>query len=86
MDLARLKAAAPDDELYESAKCQFERANAIQAGTAAYNLACIYSLRNDQDACFGSTGKPPEIPVACPTSAKSLMILIWAMLKNRNGL
>ena len=67
MDLARLKAVGPDDELYESAKYQFERANAIQAGTAAYNLACIYSLRNDQDACLAAletsrnTGSLPDI-------------------------
>lgn len=52
MDLARLKNAAPDDVLYDQAKKQFERANAIQAGTASYNLACIYGLRGDGDACM----------------------------------
>jgi hypothetical protein len=52
MDLARLKGAKPDDELYELAKKQFEKANAIQAGTASYNLACIYGLRGDNDACL----------------------------------
>ena len=52
MDLARLKTAKPDDELYELAKRQFAKANAIQAGTASYNLACIYGLRGDQDACL----------------------------------
>ncbi|MDD5463035.1 MAG: hypothetical protein PHG00_15615 [Methylococcales bacterium] len=52
MDLARLKKAKPDDELYEKAKKQFEKANAIQAGTASYNLACIYALRGDKDACL----------------------------------
>lgn len=67
MDLARLKAVGPDDELYESAKRQFERANAIQSGTAAYNLACIYSLRNNQDACLEAleisrnTGSLPDV-------------------------
>ena len=67
MDLARLKAVGPDNELYESAKNQFERANAIQAGTAAYNLACIYSLRNNQDACLAAletsrnTGSLPDV-------------------------
>ena len=34
------------------AKKQFEKANAIQAGTASYNLACIYGLRGDKDACL----------------------------------
>jgi tetratricopeptide (TPR) repeat protein len=51
MDQARLKNAAPDDDLYNQAKKQFERANAIQAGTASYNLACIYGLRGDNEAC-----------------------------------
>jgi Plant specific mitochondrial import receptor subunit TOM20 len=52
MDLARLKKVKPDDKLYEMAKKQFEKANAIQAGTASYNLACIYGLRSDKDACL----------------------------------
>ncbi|MDD2661127.1 MAG: hypothetical protein PHY54_15855 [Methylococcales bacterium] len=52
MDLARLKKVKPDHELYENAKKQFEKANAIQAGTASYNLACIYGLRGDKDACL----------------------------------
>ena len=52
MDLARLKGVKLDDELYELAKKQFEKANAIQSGTASYNLACIYGLRGDKDACL----------------------------------
>jgi tetratricopeptide (TPR) repeat protein len=52
MDLARLKKVKPDHELYELAKKQFEKANTIQAGTASYNLACIYGLRGDRDACL----------------------------------
>jgi hypothetical protein len=52
MDQARVKNAAPDDILYDQAKKQFERANSIQAGTASYNLACIYGLRGDQEACL----------------------------------
>jgi hypothetical protein len=52
MDLARLTEAHPDDKLYDLAKKQFETANTIQTGTASYNLACIYALRNDQDACL----------------------------------
>ena len=52
MDLARLKKVQPEDRLYEMAKKQFEKANAIQAGTASYNLACIYGLRGDKDACL----------------------------------
>lgn len=52
MDLARLKEVAPNDELYEMARKQFEKANSIQAGTASYNLACIYGLRGDSEACL----------------------------------
>ncbi|MCX7099108.1 MAG: hypothetical protein NTV43_14500 [Methylococcales bacterium] len=52
MDLARLQRVPPDDALYNLAKKQFEKANAIQAGTASYNLACIYSLRGEHDACL----------------------------------
>jgi hypothetical protein len=52
MDLARLNGVNPDDELYDMAKKQFETANVIQAGTASYNLACIYSLRSDYYACL----------------------------------
>ncbi len=52
MDLARLKGVASSDELYELARKQFEKANSIQAGTASYNLACIYGLRGDGEACL----------------------------------
>ena len=54
MDLARLKKVKPGDKLYEMAKKQFEKANAIQAGTASYNLACIYGLRGDKEACLNA--------------------------------
>ncbi len=52
MDYARLKKAMPHEKLYEAAKAQFERANSIQAGTASYNLACIYGLRGNKEACL----------------------------------
>jgi hypothetical protein len=52
MDLARLRGVGPDAELYDMAKKEFEKANAIQAGAASYNLACIYALRGDKDACL----------------------------------
>ena len=67
MDLARLLAVKPDDELYTQAQKQFESANAIQSGTASYNLACIFALRNDQTACHDalenakSKGVLPEV-------------------------
>ena len=52
MELARIKAVSPGDALYGSAKSYFEQANAIQAGSASYNLACIYGLRGDKEACL----------------------------------
>ena len=36
----------------ECRKKQFENANAIQKGAASYNLACIYGLRTDKEACL----------------------------------
>ncbi|MEI6335521.1 MAG: hypothetical protein WCS87_13250 [Methylococcaceae bacterium] len=57
MDLARLKKVKPDDTLYELAKKQFEKANAIQAGTASYNLACIYGLQGNKDECLKALEK-----------------------------
>ena len=54
MDLARLNQAKPEDSLYLSAKKQFEKANAIQAGTASYNLACIYALQGNTEASLAA--------------------------------
>jgi tetratricopeptide (TPR) repeat protein len=51
MELARIKAVAIDDSLYVSAKEHFERAESIHKGTAVYNLACIYALMENDDAC-----------------------------------
>lgn len=52
MELARTKGVPPSDKLYELAKQSFLNANRIQKGTASYNLACIYALRNDNDECL----------------------------------
>lgn len=54
MDLARLKGASPKDSLYDNALALFQEANRIQSGSASYNLACIYALRNDQEACLSA--------------------------------
>lgn len=54
MELARVKAVGPNDSLYGRAKKYFEKANAIQAGSSAYNLACIYGLRGDKEACLNA--------------------------------
>ncbi len=52
MELARVKGVQPTDSLYGRAKNYFEKANAIQAGSASYNLACIYGLLGDKEACL----------------------------------
>ncbi len=52
MDLARLQSARADDPLYVSAKRSFEKANAIQKGSASYNLACVHSLCYEEQACL----------------------------------
>ena len=54
MDLARIKGAKPEDHLYDMAEEQFEKANAIQAGSASYNQACIYAFRGDETACLNA--------------------------------
>ncbi len=51
MELARLKSVDAQDELYENALLCFQRAEHIQSGSAAYNLACIYAVRDEYDAC-----------------------------------
>lgn len=52
MDLGRARGVPPTDELYEMAKKQFEKANSIQAGVAAFNLACVHGIRGDNDGCL----------------------------------
>ncbi|TAN65858.1 MAG: hypothetical protein EPN17_15515 [Methylobacter sp.] len=54
MELARVKGVEPNDSLYGRAKSYFEKANAIQAGSASYNLACIYGLQGEKEACHNA--------------------------------
>ncbi len=54
MELARVKGVEPNDSLYGRAKNYFEKANAIQAGSASYNVACIYGLRGEKEACHNA--------------------------------
>lgn len=52
MDLGRARGVPYSDELYEMAKKQFEKANSIQAGVAAFNLACVHGVRGDSEKCL----------------------------------
>jgi tetratricopeptide (TPR) repeat protein len=54
MDLAHILQINGDDELYDLAKEFFENAERIQRGSAAYNLACIFGVRGQEDACLGA--------------------------------
>lgn len=54
MDIARIKSVAADDDLYHRAKDCFERAGEIQRGSGAFNLACLYSIENNHEACLAA--------------------------------
>lgn len=52
MALAKNKQVGLDNDLYSQAKESFKKAEKIQQGSASYNLACIYALQNEGDACL----------------------------------
>lgn len=52
MDLARILQVEASDELYDLAKEFFDNANRIQRGSAAYNSACIFGIRQQEEACL----------------------------------
>ncbi|MEY4719194.1 MAG: hypothetical protein RL563_1812 [Pseudomonadota bacterium] len=60
MELARISAEHEKDGLYQLAEEFFEKACEIQKGSAAYNLACVYSLRGDLDNCYGALQQAKE--------------------------
>lgn len=60
MALAEAMKVKPDDDFYDSAESMFLSAERIQKGSAFYNLACIYGLRGEDDACQESLEKSRE--------------------------
>ncbi len=69
MELARVSPEEGKGNLYHMAKHFFEKAGAIQKGSAAYNLACIHALNMDEAACLAAlreakdNGTLPDEPV-----------------------
>ena len=82
MDLARLNQAKADDPLYLFAKKQFEIANSIQAGTASYNLACIYGLQGSIDECLAAL-ENARIKVTLPAISDILNDPDMSTVKNQ---
>lgn len=54
MELARISPEDSKGYLYKMAQQFFEKAGSIQKGSAAYNLACIYALNEDEEACLAA--------------------------------
>ena len=52
MDLARILNVDANDELYDLGGEFFANAERIQRGSAAFNLACVYSIRGQYEACL----------------------------------
>lgn len=69
MELARISPDESKDYLYKMAEQFFEKACAIQKGSAAYNLACIHAIKGEEEACLGAlqiakdNGSLPDEPV-----------------------
>lgn len=51
MEKARAGGAPPDHPLYEEARAKFLMAIELLRGSAAYNLACLHSLRGEYEEC-----------------------------------
>ena len=51
MAIAELRTADRNDALYDEAIEKFQKAEELIFGSASYNLACIYAIRHDEEAC-----------------------------------
>ncbi len=60
MAVAKIKCLDVDDALYVKAQESFLSAEEIQQGVASYNLACLYALQGNADACLASLKKAQD--------------------------
>lgn len=57
MELAKAQKLSLNDDLYTKAKESFLNAEEILSGSASYNLACLFSLEKNPDACLKALEK-----------------------------
>ncbi|NOR79231.1 MAG: hypothetical protein GQ529_00120 [Methyloprofundus sp.] len=84
LGLAKAKQIGLDHELYHKAKESFGAAEKIQAGSASYNLACIYALQNEESACLKALENardhglvPDEQDILNDNDLKNIKQLTW---------
>lgn len=84
MALAKAKGLGADDVLYNKAKESFLAAEKIQQGSASYNLACLYALQNNVDACLEALEKardcgliPDEQDILGDTDLDNIKQVSW---------
>ncbi len=84
MALAKSKQVGLDHELFSRAIESFESAEKIQLGSASYNLACMYALHNEADACLKALEKardhglvPDEQDIINDDDLKNVTQLPW---------
>lgn len=84
LGLAKAKDVNLDHEIYQKARESFEKAEEIQQGSASYNLACMYSLQSDGDACLEALEKardhglvPPEEEIRNDDDLENVKHMPW---------
>ena len=84
LGLAKSKQVDLDNELYDKAKESFETAEKTQQGSASYNLACMYALQNEGDACLNALENardhglvPDEQNIVNDTDLQNVKQLPW---------
>ncbi len=84
MTVAKIKCLSADDEWYVKAKKSFVSAEEIQQGSASYNLACLYAMQSNTDACLDALEKardcgiiPDEQDILTDTDLDNVKQLSW---------